>query len=193
MLNRRRLGAVIFALLGPVTASAQSPGRPFDELSQILKPGDRLVVVNSTTRGDTKGRLVDLSPASLVLLLEGTPDARQTFTDSNITQIRRADPLLNGALMGLQVGLGVGLADVALVFLRSEGPIFTRCGGDSRSQFLACSLTMTAAMAGAGAAIGALIDESIEETVYRSPRVPRVTLSPALAGDRVGVLLSVAF
>ena len=71
-------------------ADLQTAGS-FDELQRILNPGDRVRVTDHTGR-ELTGRLVDLSPWSLSLEVEG---ARRDLLDADVTLVHqwRPDPL----------------------------------------------------------------------------------------------------
>ena len=71
-------------------ADAQTAGS-FDELQRILNRGDRVRVTDHTGR-ELTGRLVDLSPSSLSLEVEG---ARRDLLDADVTLVHqwRPDPL----------------------------------------------------------------------------------------------------
>lgn len=168
----------VFVMLAPSRAPAQTVANSFDELRQVLKKGQTVVVTDASGR-QTKGKVSDVSPPSLVLL---TPEAR-TFAEGTVTEIRRPDPLRNGALTGLGVGVGAGIAIVRAMC--ADGP---DCGP---------SLQVGTAAAGIGAAVGAGIDALLNKrgrVLYRSrQQTLSLRLSPLAGKDRQGILVSVRF
>src|SRR5215218_8285963 len=76
-LNPRRWSTLaVFVILAPSPAPAQTVANSFEELQQVLKKGQTVVVTDASGQG-TKGKVADVSPSSLVLLI---PEAR-TFTE----------------------------------------------------------------------------------------------------------------
>jgi hypothetical protein len=98
-LNRRWLGGLMFAVVFPSTAQAQIVARSFDELQQILKVDETIVITDESGR-QTKGKVAGVSAASLTIL---TPE-KQIFLERGVAQISRTDSLWNGALIGAGVG-----------------------------------------------------------------------------------------
>jgi hypothetical protein len=96
----------VFAILAPNPARAQAASSSFDELRQVLKKG-QTVVVTDTSGVRTKGKVADVSPSSLVVLI---PEAR-TFAEGAVTEIRATDPLSNGAFLGAAIGAGFATWD----------------------------------------------------------------------------------
>lgn len=169
--NRRRLGGMALAGVFVTTgASAQPIARSFEDLPRTLKVGQTVFVTDATGR-QTKGKIANLSASTLVVL---TPETR-TFADGAVTEIRTVDPLWNGALIGVGVGIGLAIWDY-LIDPSEPGnaAIFT-------------------AGIGLGAAIGSGIDALVRrpgKTVYLARRV---RVSPLLGHARQGVRLSVRF
>lgn len=92
--------------------SAQDVATSFEQLRALVKPGDTVYVTDASGRR-TKGKLGELSAASLELLVRQTqsdgsekwvPKAR--LSEGEVRQITRErhDSLWNGALIGLAVG-----------------------------------------------------------------------------------------
>ena len=164
----------VSAILAPSLAQAQAVTSSFEELRRALKNG-QTVVVTETSGHRTKGKVSDvttLSP-SIVLL---TPEPR-SFSEPRIAQIRATDSVLNGALIGANVGFGLALWDYAIDPSEpGNGIIFS-------------------VSIGLGTAIGAGIDALIKgKLLYRSPQQKRsVTISPITTGGRRGLRLAVRF
>jgi hypothetical protein len=96
----------VFLVLAPNPAPAQTVSTSFEELRQVLKKGQTVVVTDATGQR-TKGKVGDLSPSSLVVLV---PEAR-TFTKLTVSEIRVTDPVSNGALIGAAIGTGFATGD----------------------------------------------------------------------------------
>jgi hypothetical protein len=164
----------VFLILVPSHAPAQPVATSFEELRQILKR-DQTVVVTDANGQRTKGKVAEVSPSSLVVL---TPEAR-AFAEGTITEIRAADPLRNGTLIGAGIGTGLAMWDY-LIDPSEPGN----------------AVIFTAAI-GLGAAIGAGIDALVNKggkVLYASPRRKSALMfSPFLGKDRQGALVSVRF
>ena len=168
----------VFVFLAPSSAPAQPVANSFEELRQVLKKSQTVVVTDASGR-QTKGKVADVSASSLVVSI---PETR-AFAEGTVREIRRTDTSRNGALIGLVVGVGAGIA--AIKAMCYDGP---DCGP---------WLMVGAETAGIGAAIGAGIDALVNKggkVIYRSPQqTPELTISPLLGKDRQGVLVSVHF
>ena len=168
----------VFVILAPTSAPAQTVASSFEELRQVLRSGQPVVVTDASGQR-TQGKVSDVSPSSLVILI---PEAR-TFAVGAVAEIRGPDTLRNGALTGLAAGAGAGFAMVAAMC--ADGP---DCGP---------SVQVVGIAAGIGAAIGAGIDALLNNggrVLYRSRQQTfRLTISPLVGGRRQGVLASVRF
>jgi hypothetical protein len=163
-----------FAVLVPSPAPAQSVANTFEELGQVLKKGQTIVVTDASGQR-TKGKVSDLSPSSLVIVI---PDAR-TFAEGSVAEIRRTDSVRNGALIGAGVGVGLSIWDYAIDPSEPGNAAYT-----------AVFVTLGTAI---GAGIDALVNKG-GKVVYRSRPQPRsLTISPLARKGRQGVLLSLRF
>ena len=173
-LNRHTCSTLAVFLLAASPAPAQTVSNSFEELRQVLRKGQTVVVTDATGQR-TKGKVADVSPSSLVVLV---PDAR-TFTERTVSEIRITDPVWNGALIGAAIGTGFAMWDYLI---------------DPSEPGNAAIFTVAI---GLGSAIGAGIDALVNRggtLVYAAPRPPRrVTISPVLGKDRQGALVSVRF
>jgi hypothetical protein len=164
----------VFAVLAPSPAPAQTAANSFDELRQVLKKGQTVVVTDANGQR-TKGKVADVSPSSVMVL---TPEAR-TFTEDTVTEIRVTDPLKNGALIGAAIGTGFAMWDY-LIDPSEPG-----------------NAAVFAVGIGLGTAIGAGIDALVNrggKVLYASPRqTRRLIISPLIGRDRQGALVSVRF
>jgi hypothetical protein len=172
----RHLWSVLaaFVTLAPSSSAAQ-PVATFEELRQVLKPGQTVLVIDSSGE-QIKGRVAQLppSPSSFVLL---APKAR-TFPEGTVTEIRATDSLLNGTLIG--GGIGMALATWDYLIDPSEPG----------------NAAIFAVAIGGGTAIGAGIDRVIASgrVLYRSgPQRPSLRISPFAHRHCQGVLVSVRF
>jgi hypothetical protein len=166
------LAAVV--ILAPCPALAQTVASSFEELRHVLKKGQTVVVTDASGRR-TRGKVADVSPSSLVVLV---PEAR-TFTDGTVTEVRVTDPLSNGALIGAATGTGLATWDY---FIDPSEP------GNA--------VVFTVAI-GLGTAVGTIIDAFVNrggKIVYPSPRrTRRVMISPVFGKNRHGARVSVRF
>lgn len=161
-------------VLAPSPARAQTVARSFDELRQVLKRGQTVVVTDASGER-TKGKVADVSPSSLVVLI---PEAR-TFAEDTVTEIRTTDPLWNGALIGAAVGTGLATWDY-LIDPSEPG-----------------NAAIFAVAIGLGTSVGVAIDALVNRrgrAVYASPRqTRRLTISPVFGRNRKSALVSVRF
>ena len=173
-------GLAALLILVPGSATAQTIATSFEELSHMLKTGQTVVVIDANGR-ETRGKMVQSAPTSLVLLEGARLTARRSLTEETVSEVRRLDSRMNGALIGLGVGLGAGVAIISAMC--ADGP---GCGPSAQVGMLT---------AGLGAAIGAGIDSLVNRdgrVVFRSPKkATRLMLSPFIGKDRQALLLSV--
>lgn len=107
-----RLVAIAVVALGFASgAGAQELAGSFDQLRVLVKTGDTIRVTDDAGH-ETAGKLMDLTPESLALLVNGH---RRDFRDNDVDVVRqrRQDSLANGALWGFGVGAGLGLLAAA--------------------------------------------------------------------------------
>jgi hypothetical protein len=127
---------------------------------QLLVGSGHSVVVTDTSGTQTAGRIQDLTPSSLSLLVDGTP---RDFMERDVTEVRerRHDSLANGARWGFGVGAALGILAVASC---------TECDWGSHPGLAATAVGLYGAMGtGIGVGIDALF--TAERTVYRRPAV----------------------
>jgi hypothetical protein len=183
-------------VMAPIGARAQVVATSFGELEAVLKRGDRIEVTDASGRR-TKGRLGELSAASLELLVRKTaPDGSEVFVpqarlgERDVQQIRleHRDSILNGTLIGFAPGAVIG---TMILFLGAGCDCYTI---ESRAP-LAFGTMLIAG--GIGAGIGAMIDSSMVErtTVYfrAGPRSVGLRLQPLVSSTATGVGISVRF
>ena len=174
-LNRRLWTLLaLLVIVAPRPAPAQTVAGSFEELRQILKKGQTVVVTDASGQ-QTRGKVGDLSPSSLTVLV---PDAR-TFGESAIAEVRRPNSWKKGALIGAGVGAGFAIWDYSID--PSEPG----------------NAAITAVAVGMGTAIGAGIDALVGKggkILYRPrQRTFSLAISPRVRADRQGVLISLTF
>jgi hypothetical protein len=181
----------------PFVANAQVVATSFQELQGLVKPGDTIEVTNAAGR-KVKGRLGELTPSSLELLVRKTaPDGRETFapqprmSQSDVRQIRleHRDSVWNGTIIGAAIGAAPWLAFGT--YAAAVG------GGSCGSDFNVCP-AVALFVGPIGAGIGALIDASKKkrDTVYVQPAgqpSSNLQISPVLSKSATGIRMSLRF
>jgi hypothetical protein len=173
----------------PGLAGAQTSGRPFEDLQQLLTTG-KIVTVVDTNGDEVKGRLVSVRPASITLQSRSTkqnPDGLHTFAAGTVTQVRKPDSLVNGLLIGAAAGtLG------AVWFTRHNcGP----AGFDSECEAIAWPVALVTFIPG-GIAVGGLIDKAIPKVIHVAAgtrRTPAIAAFPWFGKHAGGLAMSVRF
>lgn len=169
---------VTACLLLAATASLAEAQRAssFAQLPLLIGPGDTITVTDRTGR-EMKGRIKNLSPSTLALLVDGI---RHDLTDADVALVRqrRPDSLSDGALRGFAVGALVGTVAV------------WSAGAPGLIPFAALGQGVL------GLGVGVAVDAAISsrKTIYgRAGSTRRLAVSPLLSRERQGVLLSVGF
>jgi hypothetical protein len=167
-------------LVGPARlACAQTDARSFEEIGRELRRGKTVAVTNDAGR-TVKGRITDLSPASLTLLVNGM---EEQFTEASVRQIteRRRNTLSYG-VSGLVTGALAGVFVGSLLQLESG----------SRGQVLGLSLLL---FGGAGAGIGSAIGAATthERVVYRAQGTTTIAIAPLTSPRGIGLGARVRF
>ena len=148
----RNIRVCLFAALGfaqAALASAQTVPATFTDLQFLVRPGDRVMVVDATGT-ETAGRISELETSVLSIT---SREGERRFRQDDVIVIRqlKQDSLRNGIAIGAAIGAGLGLV--------SE----ISCGGNDEYcgelRWLTIATTMW------GAAIGTLAD-----LVHRTPR-----------------------
>jgi hypothetical protein len=200
--------AAFFALLlaahGP--AAAQQPVTAFDQLASRLMAGDTVVVVD-TAGTEHEGRLVSLSPSSIVI---STRRDRPFAADQVRSVTKRGPhPLGKGLFWGVAAGAGAGVA-WALVNTDGAGsaagpPCPPGPGGMCPMPLPVSSATgnwnSVPIGMGAGALVGLFVGAIIPgraSVVYTAPQAghrggPRFTIAPFLTRRVRGASILVSF
>ncbi len=165
------------------TARAQGVASNLRELQLLVRPGETVTVTDARGR-EVEGRIETLSPSLLALSGRSGP---HEWTETDIVSVRqrKSDSLGNGALIGLAVGGGIGLA----------GGIAASQDEPNESGWIVFGMAL---YGGIGAGIGVGIDAMIrdEYVIFQPASAPprtEVRLVPLLTPKRQGLLVSVAF
>ena len=178
-------GAVILLVcVGGTRVEAQGVASSFDQLSVLVKPGDKITVVDLAGR-EAEGRIGMLSRDRLTLVTRAGP---REVGEGDVAQIRqrRGDSLQNGAIIGAAAGAGYGLALLALAMSIDDG------GGPIPVGVVTGMVVFT----GMGAAVGAGIDALItrRQVIYRKPPGEnKFSVSPLFGRGRRGAAVTVKF
>src|SRR5262245_60347776 len=104
---KRTLVFMMLSMGSAGVAAAQTVPSSFKDMQFLVKPGDRVTVVDETGAKIT-GRISELDASTLSIAAAAGP-RRFTEDDVMVVRQRRADPLKNGARIGAAVGAGMGL------------------------------------------------------------------------------------
>ena len=179
------IGGAVFLLLcaGGAPIEAQDVASSFDQLTVLVKPGDKISVVDVTGR-KAEGRIGTLSRDALTLVTEGVP---RRLGEGDVAQIRqrRNDSLKNGAIIGAVAG--------AAYFVTAAALLHDSDGGDV---IVGTAIAGGVLFAGMGAAAGVGIDALIarRQVIYQKPGGgSRVNVAPLLGHGRRGAAVSLTF
>jgi hypothetical protein len=159
----------------PHMAFAQEPPVHSFELLQV-QVGQRLIVAPEDGRS-VDGRLISKTGNELAIERRrwNFKKERRVFTEQSVRRISLKDSTLNGTL----IGAGVGLAGAVIVY--------NTCDDD-----LGCIAPFMMAIL-LGPPIGRTIDGFNNRELYTSDPGSRVTVSPMVAPNRLGVLAQIRF
>ena len=175
--TRRALALLLLMAASGAPADAQTASS-FEQLALLVETGNRITVIDSAGRERT-GRVVDLSPSALGLVVDGV---RRDFRAAQVHTIRqrRPDSLKDGAWFGFAVGAAVG----ATAFIAKY---------DIAGRYAAMFFGLYAA---AGTGIGVGLDALVpsRQVIYQSAGTARrVTVAPLVTRDRRGLAVAVGF
>ena len=179
------IGGAVFLLVcaGGTRLEAQGVASTFEQLGVLVKPGDKISVVD-VTGSEAEGRIGKLSRDTLTLVTKAGP---RQFSELDVARIRqrRDDSLLNGAIIGAVAGTAYVLTALAVL-------------GDSDGGDMIVGAAVAAGVmfAGLGAAAGVGIDALItrRQVIYQKPAgVNKVSLAPLLGHGRRGAIVTVRF
>ncbi|HJU41222.1 MAG TPA: hypothetical protein VJ691_00350 [Vicinamibacterales bacterium] len=107
MISERAL-LVLIALAFAAPATAQDTVTSFADLSKVVKRGNVVFVQNE--KGErVKGKITELSDASLQIMTGGVLGRTYTFQAEQVTRVSKIDSRLNGFLIGAIAGAVPGL------------------------------------------------------------------------------------
>ncbi len=172
--RRLMLSAILVTVADHSVARAQSvvdywPGLASSQLQTVY--------VLDRSSAETTGKLLELRPDSLLLLVDGV-ERRIDLND--VTRIQKRDSLKNGALIGAAMGVAMGLLAAGISDCPGEDP-----GGSCAGFRGAAVIASTGVYAGLGLGVDALIRG--RSTLYEAPTLTR---SRASAGASLGITLS---
>ena len=105
----RTLGVALLASLTVVsTAAAQDPLGSFANVAASVKPGT-IIYITDEKGEQRKGKITELSPASLQIITRDKYAETLTFPADSIARVTRVDSRLNGFLIGLAAGAVPGI------------------------------------------------------------------------------------
>ena len=162
----------------PVAASAQTDA---DEIRRRVKDGQTILIVDDQGL-ELRGRIVGLTADALMLRVGHD---RTDVPYERIVRIDRPhDGKLDGTLIGLGVGAGLGL-------IAAAATDDSNWGSPSRGHV---ALVGSLMFGGIGAAVGLGLDAAIrrETNIYRRPGAT-LSLSPTLGRSRRGVAIAVSW
>ena len=162
-----RLVVVGGCLVGLGGCAQKRPARSFSELSARVKPGQTLLVTEAGGQ-EVSGELATLSASSLTLLQGG---GVRNFAADTVQRVRkRGDSVLNGALIGLGAGFGVGILSARAAEPSGSSYVDAIGGGAN---------VLEGVVVGTG--LGILVDALIRSpvTVYVGPIAPASIRGPA--------------
>ena len=174
----RALFAAVAAVLVATSASAEDVATHLEQLRGALNPGEPIIVTAAS--GSVRGRVIDISPTSLALAVDGQ---RREYAQDDVLKItqRRHGNIGKGIAWGAGIGAGLGLFG-----------IFMRGGSDCGECLTGLFLAYTGIGAGIGAGIAA--SHSSDHLLFmKSNSSARVAIMPALGVNRNGVSLSVSW
>jgi hypothetical protein len=179
------IGGAVFLLFcaGGTRVEAQGVSSSFNQLRILVKPGDKISVVDVTGK-EAEGHIGKLSRDTLILVTEA--GARQ-FGEVEVAKIRqrRDDSLRNGAIIGAVAGTAYFLTGLALLG-----------DGDGGEVIVSTAVAGGVLFAGMGAAAGMGIDALIarRQVIYRKPTGEnRVSVSPLFGHGRRGAAVTMTF
>ena len=185
-----RAGILAFTLVICCAASgfAQAPVESFAQLPEVLEQGT-IVYVQDEQGRRTKGRIRELSPASLTLSTVDGYSEKRSFAADRVARISRVDSRLNGFLIGLAAGAVPGIM-VGYGFKTYCSNEAAHCPAAPAIFGATCGLI--------GGWIGFEIDDAIngQRLVFRRAgpsSAAKIHLAPVLTTRSTGARISITF
>ncbi len=172
-------GIAFLILFSTAAASAASAQQPQPNLDAILIPGMTAWITDSSGR-EARTRIVDVSGGIVTAMADGG-DWRVPVGNITRVRVRRADSLINGALIGAGAAVASGL------FLCQLTEPWDNCRDDIGPMLR---------IGAAGAAIGIGIDALVRgrRTIYEAGRASaRLSAVPLLARRAGGFRIAISF
>jgi hypothetical protein len=177
---------VLMLAAAPHVVTGQEIAGSFDQLRVLVKAGDKVRVTDATGR-ETTGKIADLSPTLLALLVDGQ---RREILEHDISTIRqrRTDTLATGAKVGFGIGAGLGL----LVALQVASAY------DEVGAGVIPAITFVYGTLGAGVGVGIDALVTREQVIYAArtrtaSTAAAVKIRPLVTRARQGVVVSIGF
>jgi hypothetical protein len=179
---------VLLLMLASGGCATRRPTQSFEELQHRLRPGHTVYVIDTAGR-ETRGKVVEVSSSTLMLRVNAAP---LRIDSASVRQVQRyGDPLWNGALIGMGLGLpGLLIAD----------PTYQSCDADPQKlcadSQIGQRVAALAVMGGLGAAVDALMRG--RHQIYLAPGASvengaRLVVSPIVSARFSGLFVSLAF
>src|SRR5262245_52105936 len=108
MMVRSLVVALFGSLVFASAAQAQDPLGSFASLNERIKPGT-IVYVTDDKGEQVKGKITELSAASLKLVTRDKYEQRMTFQSDQVSRVTRVDSRLNGFIIGAIAGAVPGI------------------------------------------------------------------------------------
>ena len=185
-----RTAMLAFTLVMSCAASglAQAPVESFTQLPEVLKVGT-IVYVQDEQGLRTKGKIRELSPASLTLITSDGHRQERSFPADRVARISRVDSRLNGFLIGLTAGAVPG----AML-----GHGFTTYCENESAHCPAAPYIFGATFGLIGGWIGFEIDDAIngQQVLFRRAgpsSAAKIHVAPVLSNRSTGARVSVTF
>ena len=179
--NSRHLWLMVLLLasISGTTTAQTAPAQEAD-LERVLVPGNTVWLTDATGL-EKRARIV--SVADGMVTTENTDNARDSLRLADImrVRIRKADSVLNGAL----IGAGSAVASGLFVCTRAEP--WANCRDDVGS---------IVAIGGLGAAVGAAVDALLRDrhTIFEASAGGRqLDAAPLITRDKLGVKIALRF
>ena len=185
-----RIAMLTFTLLISYAASgfAQAPVESFAQLPEVLKVGT-IIYVQDEAGVRTKGKIRELSPASLTLYTIDGHRQERSFPADRVARISRVDSRLNGFLIGMAAGAvpGAMLGYGFTTYCENES---AHCPG--------APYIFGATFGLIGGWIGFEIDDAIngQKLVFRRAgpsSAARIHFAPVLTNRSTGARVSITF
>jgi len=174
------LGALALALA--TTAHAQELASNFDQLRVLIKAGDAIHVKDSKGQ-DVGGRLLDLSPDTLRVLVNGST-REFNASDVDIVTAARHGNVAKGAKIGLATGAGFG---ALTMFMAMNGT----CRNECVPYVVAATLIYGGIGAGLGAGFSAMSTGQHVIFARTGAQSTKLTIAPLIDRNHAGAMLNV--